>query len=166
MISPSGRLRLTRQLPWVALVVVVGVSLAIGASHPGPAPTAAQRAAAIDATLRCPSCEDISVADSSASTASAIRSAVAQRVRAGWSEARIDAYLIDRYGPGILLRPPAHGATVWVWVLPPVGVVVAVGLGGLVLWRRRRTAEPPPTAEDRALVERAMEARVATGSEP
>jgi cytochrome c-type biogenesis protein CcmH len=166
VIAPSHRHRVTRQLPWVALVVVVGVSLAIGASHPGSSPTAAQRAAAIDATLRCPSCEDISVADSSASTASAIRTAVAQRVRAGWSEARIDAYLVDRYGPGILLRPPARGATVWVWVLPPVGVVVAVGTVGLVLWRRRRTADPPPTAEDRALVEQALVGRVATRSEP
>ena len=165
MIASSRRYWVTRQLPWVALVVVVGVSLAIGTSHPGAAPTAAQRAAAIDATLRCPSCEDISVADSSASTAGAIRSAVAQRVRAGWSEAHIDAYLVARYGPGILLRPPAHGATVWVWVLPPVGVVVAVGAGGLVLWRRRRTVEPPPTADDRALVEQALRARVATGSE-
>jgi cytochrome c-type biogenesis protein CcmH len=139
--------------------VVVGVSLAVGASHPAPPPTNAQRASAIDATLRCPSCEDISVADSSASTASAIRHVVAQRVDAGWSEGRIDAFLIDRYGPGILLRPPAHGATVWVWVLPPVAVAAAAVAVGAVFWRRRARAEPAPSAADRALVEEALAAR-------
>jgi cytochrome c-type biogenesis protein CcmH len=156
---------LWRRLTWVALLVVVGVSLAIGAPRRAGPATAAQRAAAIDATLRCPSCDDISVANSSASTAVAIRRVVAAEVRQGWSEARIDAFLEDRYGPGILLRPPTHGATVWVWVLPPVAVVAAAGGLAAVFWRRRSAAEAPASPEDSALVARALSAR-ARGSAP
>ena len=117
---------------------MVGVALARrGVAPGGAAHHRAQRAAAIDARVRCPSCDGISVADSSASTAVAIRQAVAPRATPGQSDGQIDAFLVSRYGPGILLRPPAHGATAWVWVLPPVAVAVAAVAVGTVFWRRR-----------------------------
>ena len=142
--------------PWVVLVVVVAVALGFGASPGGPPPTVTQRADAIDALVRCPSCEGISVADSSASTAVAIRHAVAARVRAGQSDGRIDAFLVSRYGPGILLRPPTHGWTAWVWVLPPGALVLAVAGLVVVLWRRRHRGAASVSAEDRALVHEAL----------
>ena len=147
--------------PWAALVVVLGVALGVGASHGTPPPTGAQRVQAIDALVRCPSCEGISVADSSASTAVAIRQAVTARVRAGQSDAHIDAFLVSRYGPGILLRPPVRGWTAWVWVLPPVALVAAGTALATVLWRRRRHGAAPMSvsSEDRALVQRALVTR-------
>jgi len=151
---------------WAALVVVVGVALGVGASGGGAPPTPTQRADAIDALVRCPSCEGISVLDSSASTAEAIRQAVAARVRAGQSDQQIDAFLVSRYGPGILLRPPVGGATAWVWVLPPVAVAAAAAGLATVFWRRRRMAVLPVSTEDRALVARAMAERAtATGTD-
>jgi cytochrome c-type biogenesis protein CcmH len=146
-------------VPMAALVVVVVVALGVGASRRGPAPTPAQRADAIDALVRCPSCDGISVADSSASTAVAIRHAVAARVRAGQSDSQIDAFLVSRYGPSILLRPPVHGWTAWVWVLPPAALAVAVAGLVTVLWRRRTRARAPVSAEDRALVQEALAGR-------
>jgi cytochrome c-type biogenesis protein CcmH len=143
----------------VALVVVVGVALGVGAGRGGPRATEAQRANAIDALVRCPSCNGISVADSSASTAVAIRHAVAARVQAGQSDEQIDRFLVSRYGPGILLRPPFHGSTAWVWVLPPAGGVLAAAGLAAVFWRRRHLTAAPVTAEDRALVERALAER-------
>ena len=151
--------RFWARLSWVVLVVVVGVALGVGASRGGPPATDAQRANAIDALVRCPSCNGISVADSSASTAVAIRRAVATRVQAGQSDDQIDKFLVSRYGPGILLRPPTRGSTVWVWVLPPAGGVLAAAGLAVVLWRRRHLATAPVTAEDRALVERALAER-------
>ncbi|HUY21209.1 MAG TPA: cytochrome c-type biogenesis protein [Acidimicrobiales bacterium] len=144
---------------WVVLVLVVGVALGVGASPGVPPPGVAQRVVAIDALVRCPSCEGISVADSSASTAVAIREAVTARVRAGQSDAQIDAFLVSRYGPSILLRPPVRGGTAWVWVLPPAAL--ALGLVGLavVFWRRRHPARVTVTEEDRALVAQALAAR-------
>ena len=148
---------------WVALVVVVGVSLGLGASRGGPPATPTQRANALDTLLRCPSCEGISVADSSASASVAIRQAVSARVRAGQSDAEIESFLVSRYGPSILLRPPTHGSTEWVWVLPPVAVVSGVAGLSVVFWRRRRLASVSASAEDRALVARALADRAGAG---
>jgi len=153
-----------RWAAWVVLAVVVGVALALGASRGTAAQTPSQRAGAIDAQVRCPSCEGISVQASSASTAQAIRVAVAARVRAGQSDRQIFDFLVSRYGPGILLRPPAGGATAWVWVLPPLAVGAAASGLGVVFWRRRRTETSRVTVEDRLLVERALAERAA--SEP
>jgi len=149
--------------PWAALVVVVGVALGVGSSHGGPPASAAQRAASIDALVRCPSCDGISVLESSASTAVAIRQDVAARVRAGQTDGQIDSFLVSRYGPDILLRPPVHGWTEWVWVLPPA--VLALAVVGLVtiLWRRRNRTPAPVSADDLALVQRALAERADAG---
>jgi cytochrome c-type biogenesis protein CcmH len=149
----TGRVRAAA---WVLLAVVVAVALGFGASRGGAPPTAAQRAASIDAMVRCPSCQDISVEDSSASTALAIRQAVLRRVRAGQSDASIESFLVSRYGPGILLRPPAHGITAWVWILPPLALVAAGAGLATVFWRRRALSVPAVSADDRALVDRAL----------
>ncbi|HUC35519.1 MAG TPA: cytochrome c-type biogenesis protein CcmH [Acidimicrobiales bacterium] len=145
---------------WGSLAVALAASLALGASRPAGAPTPAQRAAAIDAVLRCPSCEDISVAASSAPVAVAIREVVARRVAEGQSTAQIEAFLESRYGPGILLRPPASGVSILVWVVPLVALALgALGLGAL-FWRRRRLEPLAGSDADSALVEEAL---VATG---
>jgi cytochrome c-type biogenesis protein CcmH len=147
--------------PWIAMAVVLSVALAVGASRPGPPTSPTQRAAALDAQLRCPSCEDVSVADSSAPTAVAVRAIVLQRVRAGQGDAQIEDFLVSRYGPSILLRPPARGATSAVWIVPVVVVVLALGGLGVFFWRRRRGAPVPVGTEDRSLVDRALAERAA-----
>jgi cytochrome c-type biogenesis protein CcmH len=141
---------------WVALVLVLAAALAFAASRGGGPLTASQRADAIDAGLKCPSCEAISVRDSSAPTAVAVRQVVLARVRAGQSDQQIDDYLVSRYGPSILLSPPASGLTTVVWVVPLLAAAGGViGLGAF-FWRRRRLVPASVTAEDRALVDRAL----------
>lgn len=149
-----------RRAGWIALAVVVAVSLAIGARPGTDRRTPAQRVAAIEADLRCPSCEGLSVADSSAPAAVAIRGIVTQQVAAGRSDAQVERFLASRYGDAILLRPPTSGIGAVVWLVPVVAVAGAlVGLGGL-FWRRRRLAAPgAPSVEDRRLVEDALAGR-------
>ncbi len=157
MTAPRWRL----WAPWLAMALVLSVALALGASRPGPARTVAQRAAVLDAQLRCPSCEDVSVADSSAPTAVAVRAIVSQRLRAGESDGQIEDFLVSRYGPDILLRPPDTGATSAVWIVPVAAVVLALGGLGVFFWRRRRGAPVPVAAEDRTLVDQALAQRAA-----
>ena len=142
---PSGSL-------WL---VVLAVALAFGASARGPQ-TPAQRAAALDGILKCPSCDGISVADSSASTAAAVRQLVLARVRQGQSDQQIEQYLVSRYGPSILLRPPTTGITAVVWVVPLLAAVGGAGGLGLFFWRRRRPVAAAVSPHDRALVDRAL----------
>lgn len=156
----SGRTRspFARRLSWWSVAVVLGVALVVGARSPSPAPTAAQRIAAIDTAVRCPSCEDVSVAQSSAPVAVAIRQAVAARVAAGQSEGQVEAWLVSRYGPGILLRPPASGGAGLVWLVPVLAIAGAVVALGVFFWRRRRLVAVPVSEEDRRLVAEALSA--------
>lgn len=132
----SGR----RRFPlWVLLAAVLVVALAAGSGlFSSSPPTKAQRAAAIESVLRCPSCEDLSVADSTAPTAVAVRSTVRQLLDRGWSDARIESYLVARYGDSIALDPPARGWTALVWVLPLAAGAAAAVAVSVVLVRRRR----------------------------
>ena len=139
---PRDRLRPLLRRPALGLtllLVVLAVALAFGSGLGAPGrPDAAARAAAIDRQIRCPSCEDLSVAQSSASAAIAVRHEVAHLVGAGRTDQQIEQTLVAQYGPSILLSPPTSGLTALVWVLPVAGGVVAAAAVGSVLWRRAR----------------------------
>jgi cytochrome c-type biogenesis protein CcmH len=149
---------------WVGLAVVLALALAFSVRS-GP-PTPAQRVAALDSIIKCPSCDGISVADSSAATAAAVRQDVAARVREGQSNAEIEQSLVNRYGPSILLRPSTTGITAVVWVVPLVAAAGGVGGLGLFFWRRRRPVGAAVTTKDRALVEQALAAAHREASSP
>jgi cytochrome c-type biogenesis protein CcmH len=133
----QGARRLLRRLSPVGLVVVVAVTLFIGAGRGSP-PTLAQRAAAVEARIRCPSCEDISVAQSDAPAAIAARHQVVSMLREGASPSAIEQSFVDRYGPSILLVPPASGLGWLVWALPAAGLAAALGALGVLFVRRQR----------------------------
>ena len=121
------------------LVVVLAVALAFGAGLGSTGRSGdAARAAALDSQVRCPSCQDLSVAQSSASAAVAVRREVARLVRQGRTDQQIESTLVSQYGPTILLRPPVAGLSALVWVLPIVGGAAAVALLAVLFWRRSR----------------------------
>jgi cytochrome c-type biogenesis protein CcmH len=135
-----------RRFPlWTALGVVLIVTLVIGSgilsSKP---PTAAQRATSIDSVVRCPTCEDLSVAQSTAPAAQAVRATVAQQISQGRTDQQIESYLVDRYGASIELDPPASGWSLLVWLLPLLGGAIAVTALVVVLVRRRGAAGEEP----------------------
>lgn len=144
---------------WVGpllLVLVLGTALFLGARDGDGPPTAAQRTAAIAERVRCPTCGGLSVADSDAAASEEIRREIRRRVDAGESDEEIVAFLVDRFGRDILLTPPRSGVGAVVWALP-VAAVAAAALGLAVAFRRWRPRGPVEvSAEDRALVERAL----------
>lgn len=126
----------------LVLLVVLGVALAIGSGlGSGGHPTNAQRAAALDSQIRCPSCDDLSVAQSSASSAIAVRHQVQQMVAEGRTDQQIEDTLVAQYGGTILLRPPTSGLTSLVWILPAVAGALAVGALIVLFWRRSRALQ-------------------------
>ncbi len=135
-----------RRFPlWSGLGVVLVLALVVGSGiFRSAPPTPAQRAAAIESVVRCPTCEDLSVAQSTAPTAVAVRSAVAQLIVEGRSDQQIQAYLVDRYGSSIVLDPPASGWSLLVWLLPLLGGLAATVALAVVLVRRRRLSGGAP----------------------
>lgn len=152
----------------MALVVILIVALSVGSYHP-PRSTDATRIAYLDSVIKCPTCIDLTLAESSASTAVTLRRVVAKMVHEGQSDAAIERYAVGRYGPSILLDPKASGIDL-VLYLGPLGAAVAVIGAAVVLFtvrsRRRRSGpsgrEPPAAGdggvsdEDLALVAAAL----------
>ncbi len=138
----------TRRFPlWIVLGLVVVLALLVGSgvltSSP---PTPAQRAASLESVVRCPTCEDLSVAQSTAPTAVAVRGAIGQLVAEGRTDQQIKAYLVARYGSSIVLDPPASGWSLLVWLLPLLGGLLATTALVAVLVRRRRLSPGDPGA--------------------
>jgi cytochrome c-type biogenesis protein CcmH len=117
----------------VALLAVVALALVAAPSSP----SAASRVAHLETLVKCPSCDDLSVAQSNATSAVAVRSEIATKVREGRSDNQILTSLEDVYGPSILLSPPTSGLGIILWVGPllVLGFIVLVGVR---LARRRR----------------------------
>jgi cytochrome c-type biogenesis protein CcmH len=119
--------------------VVLGIALLIGSGvFSSTQVTNAQRVSALEAQIKCPSCQDLSVAQSTTSSAVAVRNQITRMVAAGDSDAQIESALVARYGSTVLLRPPAQGLALVVWLVPLIAGVIAVGALAMLFWRRSR----------------------------
>jgi cytochrome c-type biogenesis protein CcmH len=128
--------------------------LAIGVDEPLPDPALEAKAREISRGLRCLVCQNQSIEDSNAPLATDLRRIVRERVTAGDDEPAVQAYLVERYGQWVLLRPPFEPQT-WVLWLSPFAILV---LGATVILIRRRRPAPdvapaPLSAEERARLE-------------
>jgi cytochrome c-type biogenesis protein CcmH len=133
----SSRFPLWVRVSLPVAVLVVALVIGSGALSSTP-PTASQRSAALEAGVRCPSCTDLSVAESNATTAIAVRHQIESMVAAGRSDADIDRTLVSEYGQTILLIPPDAGGVPLIWIIPIVlgsGALVAMGV---LFFRRSR----------------------------
>jgi cytochrome c-type biogenesis protein CcmH/NrfF len=134
--------RVPRQPLWLKMglpLVVLVVALVIGSgTFSGKAETNAQRAAAIESVVRCPWCIDVSVAQSEASTALAVRHQIERQVAQGRTTGQIEQTLVSQYGQTILLEPPNPAGFPLIWVVPIVLGAVALGVIGTLFWRRSR----------------------------
>jgi len=127
---------LSSRIAWVALAATAVVLLAIGSVHP-PASTAAARTSYLDSIIKCPACEDLSIAQSEAPSSMTLRHEVADWVAAGWNNERIEQAVVARYGPGGLLIPAGSGLDATLYLVP-LAAISAAGVGlGSYLWRRR-----------------------------
>ncbi|MDQ3895779.1 MAG: cytochrome c-type biogenesis protein CcmH [Actinomycetota bacterium] len=147
---------MSRRLTWLLLGVVLVGALAVGSRDDSGPPTEDQRVGRITSIVRCPTCRGLSVAQSDAPSAEAIREEVRRRVHDGESDAQVKAYLVSRYGKDIILKPDAKGVGLLVWALPVVGGAAAVVGVFLVLRRRRVQPGRRVSAEDQALVDQAL----------
>ncbi|MBU6494814.1 MAG: cytochrome c-type biogenesis protein CcmH [Acidobacteria bacterium] len=118
---------------WLLVAVVVtGATLLLSPRVSTPA----SRIAHLESLVKCPSCQDLSVAQSTSASSLAVRADITRLVHAGESDAQILTTLESSYGPSILLSPPTSGWGSLLWI-GPLGVV-SVLVGVLVTVRRRR----------------------------
>lgn len=84
--------------------------------------------------LRCPKCQNNSIADSNSMIATDLRQKVYELMQEGKSQKEIVDYMVARYGNFVTYDPPLTPLTVLLWVMP----VVAIGLGGWIIFARTR----------------------------
>jgi cytochrome c-type biogenesis protein CcmH len=122
-------------------LIVAGAAVVIGAAAllargGGEPATIEDRAQSVSAGLRCPVCQNLSVADSPSRLAGEMRAEVEGQLRAGRTDDEVRAFFVARYGEWVLLEPRS--------LLPFLVPIAAVALG-IAAWavvvRRRPRAE-------------------------
>jgi len=114
------------------------------------------RAEAIGDQLRCLVCQNESIEGSSATLAHQLRVIIRQHVVAGDSDQSIMAFMVQRYGIFVLLKPPFSPLTFLLYASPFLALVL--GFGAFFLARKSAPPPPPPLTEsDRARLEKLTE---------
>ena len=125
--------------------IYAGVLLMACSNAQSDVPAMEQRAQALNRSIMCPVCPGESIDQSQVALAVQMRGIVNEKLAEGWSDEQVREFFVERYGHSVLLEPPTEGVSLAVWLLPPVGVAVAIASFILVLRRMRRT-QPTSTA--------------------
>ncbi len=123
----------------VLVIALAALAFAAAAVEPGEIlsdPALETRARAISKELRCLVCQNQSIDDSNAALARDLRVLVRERLVAGDSDRAVIAFVTDRYGDFVLLRPPFKPTTYLLWIGPPV--LFVLGAAAVVVFFRRR----------------------------
>lgn len=140
----------------LALALLATPVLALDADEMFADPAMETRARAIGRDLRCLKCNNQSIFDSNAAIAKDLRVAVRDRITAGDSDDEIIAYVRERFGDYVLMRPPVEPYTYLLWLTPVL--LLLLGAGGAIAYLRQRPAPQTATlsAEDRAEANRIL----------
>lgn len=89
--------------------------------------------------LRCPKCQNTSIADSDAIIAADMRAKVYQLMRQGDDQRQIIDFMVARYGNFVTYAPPVNPVTIILWL----GPLLTVAFGAFAVARRttRRDAD-------------------------
>ncbi|MBL8644398.1 MAG: cytochrome c-type biogenesis protein CcmH [Rhodospirillaceae bacterium] len=100
------------------------------------------RAREVSKALRCVVCQNETIDDSHAELAKDMRLLVRERIKAGDSNEQVLSYMVQRYGDFVLLKPRMTGETLVLWF----GPLIVLVLGGFIVARRLRKAQPAAAA--------------------
>lgn len=131
-----------RRLAWFTLLLFPLLTIA-QAIQPLPFRNHAEevRFQHLSAELRCPMCQNETLADSNAPIAHDLRRQVFEMIQAGKTDDQIKAYLVDRYSQFVLYNPPVEPGT-WLLWFGPLVLLVAGGIVVAIQVRRRARQAP------------------------
>ena len=134
--------------------IVVALALA------GPA-TACTSLPDLEGKFICPTCKT-TLDQSDAPAARQIKAYLAQRVAACASEEQIRDELVAQFGTQVLAAPPRKGFHWLAWLLPLIGLLVAVVVISVLVWRwsHARSTEVEADSNGRAPLDPELERRL------
>ncbi|KZC35980.1 MULTISPECIES: cytochrome c-type biogenesis protein [Rhodanobacter] len=104
--------------------------------------------------LRCPMCQNETLADSNAPIARDLRNQIFQMMQQGRSDEQIKQYLVARYSSFVLYDPPLSSRTWLLWFGPLLILLGGAGVVLAVIRKRSRagaTAGTATAADDRPI---------------
>lgn len=105
--------------------------------------------------LRCPKCQNQSIADSDAPLAQDMRDRVYQMILEGQSDSEIIGFMKVRYGDFVHYRPPVNRSTIVLWAAPIA--VVLIGLITVIFHvRGRRNVKAELSPEELARLDKIL----------
>jgi cytochrome c-type biogenesis protein CcmH len=119
------RRSLSLLLAVVALIAAVWTSMLLVKAGQQPLD---QHVHAVAAQLKCPVCQNESVADSPSWVAQQMRAVIRQQIQAGRSDQEIIQYFEQRYGNGIVWMPQWQGFGLLTWLVPVALLLVGASL--------------------------------------
>ncbi len=91
--------------------------------------------------LRCPKCENQSIADSNSPSAYDMRQELYRLLEEGKTDQQIYDFMVNRFGDYVLYEPPMRKDTWLLWYLPPALVFLGL-LVAFFLVRSRKVPSP------------------------
>lgn len=132
----------------IAFALLAGPAAAVLPEEQLDDPVLEARARELSKSLRCVVCQNQTIDDSDAALAADLRVALRERLLAGDTDEEAIAWLVERYGDYVLLKPPMNAGTMALW-LGPLAIVLLGGVGVGLYWRARSpTADLAPTPLD------------------
>lgn len=141
-------MRLLRVL-FVAMLAFAGVAHA-QAIEPMPFANHAQelRFQQLTRQLRCPMCQNETLADSNAPIARDLRNQIFKLMQEGKSDDQIKQYLVARYSDYILYNPPLKPGTALLWFGPLLILLGGAGVVLVAIRKRKRAGAEATTVGD------------------
>ncbi|WP_170348606.1 cytochrome c-type biogenesis protein [Ruegeria atlantica] len=101
-------------------------------------PALEQRARDLSTGLRCLVCRNESIDESNAELARDLRLLLRERLVAGDTDDEAIAFIVDRYGEYVLLKPTTSGSNLMLWLAGPIMLLIAALMGWSFLRKRSR----------------------------
>jgi len=112
-----------------------------------------KRSRDISQNLRCLVCQNESIDESTASLARDLRLLVRERLKQGETDQEVVAFVVDRYGEFVLLRPQANGINLILWALAPMALLFSMAFSGAYIRNKNRATKlkktPPLSNEEK-----------------
>ena len=112
-----------------------------------------KRARDISQNLRCLVCQNESIDESTASLARDLRLLVREKLKQGETDQEVVAFVVDRYGEFVLLRPQANGINLILWALAPMALLFSMAFSGAYIRNKNRATKlkktPPLSNEEK-----------------
>ncbi len=125
-----------------AVVALVALAFAGPAAASEDRPTLAE----LEGEIMCPVC-GTTIDQSDAPVAQQMKMFIRRQIAAGDSKGEIEDALVAAFGEEVLAAPPKEGFNLLAWVLPLLGVALAVPAIGYAAWRWSRVREPAAASD-------------------